>query len=310
MSVTVTSTTDSDKAVTEAQAGLAKESVNDNKSEKGAKASDETPDESETSESEELDESESEESEADPEDEKPEEPKKKKNGFKNRIDKLNKRLTDREREMEYWKAEALKAKTPNQETKPDAAKETPKAAGRPNADDYDSHADYVEAVADWKADAKFAERDQKVAQEKSNADFAETLKNHDARVQSFKESHADYDEVLNESEFMFSPLIQKLILQSDIGPALIYEILTDDELASKISKLSPEFQAREVARLEHRLERNSSEESQETENKTEKSKAPPPIRSLKSNSASASKDPDKMNFQEYKKWHAEKFGRR
>src|ERR1035437_9187943 len=66
---------------------------------------------------------------------------KKKGGFQKRIDKLNKRFADKERETEFWKAEATKAKAP--EVKQVEAKKEAAAVGKPDADKFKTHEEFI-----------------------------------------------------------------------------------------------------------------------------------------------------------------------
>lgn len=161
---------------------------------------------------------------------------KKKSGFKRRIDKLNARVAERERELDYWKAEALKQK---QSTEP--AQEQVKsvqATGKPNPENFDSHADYVEALTDWKVDQKYSAQKQDEEKSKFQNEQQKAVQAYSERAKSFSEKVADYDDVLSSvDDIMVPSAIQNLIVQSANGPELAYEMAKDRENLARICKL-------------------------------------------------------------------------
>lgn len=298
MSVTITSTTDSDEAVT-AALGETKSKA-ETKSAPEVKSSDETADESETLETDEIDEKESEsESEADESESKDEDAQpKKKNGFKKRIDKLTKGKADAERETEYWKQQALKGQS---ETKPQAdVKPEPSTAKEPIADDYETYGDYLKAVVRFEADERETTKERASQSAKQQVEFKSKLDSHLARVSEFKKSHSDWDELVEDAEGIVpSMAMQEIILESENGPDLLYELLNDKSEFERISKLGTIAAAREIGKIEARL---SSSEPSEDKPEPKTTKAPAPISSLKSKAPAPTKDPEKMDYQEFKRF--------
>ena len=87
-----------------------------------------------------------------------------------------------------------------------------------------------------------------------------------------------------------TPAIYEAVLDSDIGPALVYHLAKDLELYEKISKMPPLSAAREIGKLEAKLMKD---------NKPNVSKAPPPINPVTKQSGTVKKDPNSLSYKEY-----------
>ena len=272
MSIVVTSNTEEPKVEASKDAGLENKSADkkaDNGDEvedtKSASASaDETAEESDALDKEDQD-GEVDESKLE------DRPKKSKNGFKRRIDKLNSKLSLKDQEIDYWRQEALRTKSKPEEK---AVESKPKTDGRPKGDDFDTHTEFVEALTDWRIE----QRDTKKANESRDSQLKsehETLtKSHTDKVNEFKKDHDDFEEVMEEvADFAVSATIEHVILSSDVGPAIMYELAKDKKELERINKLSPLFAARELGKIEARVQR-SSDSDEKLEIKTTKTPAP------------------------------------
>lgn len=304
MPVNIESTTDTPEAVTAALGSLAKtETVED--SAPAVKAG-ETPEASEALENEELEAKTSEEEDesteqSEDESESKDKPKKK-GGFKKRIDKLTSKLSAKEQEIEYWKSEALKQK--KTETQPAMQKTvTTDLSAKPNKDDFEKHEEYVEALAGWKAEQMFKEKEvkQKAAQMQSEAQ--QKHNQHMTRVQEFVKNHEDWDEVMEDAnDIPLSNEVLKALSESDDSAALMYELAKNKEELKRISALPTYAAIREIGKFEAKFITTDSS-AQEPKKVT---KAPPPVKTVSSKGVAAAKNPDDMGFQEYKKWREQR----
>jgi len=232
---------------------------------------------------------------------------KKKGGFKRRIDKLNARVSEREKELDYWKSQALK----NQERNaPEETKQvTQSTSGKPSPDDFDSHADYVESLTDWKV-TQFYET-QKANEQKSNmhTEQQKAFKSHVDRVNSFAEKNPDFHELIDDvNDVPMSATIQDIIISSDNGPALMYELAKNKDAFTAICKMSPLAAARAIGALDARLSSSSSEQSL-----TKKiTSAPKPLSSVASGKSVVSKSIDDPNLsqREYERLRGEQMRNR
>lgn len=199
---------------------------------------------------------------------------KKKGGFQRRIDKLTAKYADKEREAEYWRQEALKGARPNAEA-PKPGAQDKNDPGKPKADDFGTHAEFVEALTDWKTDQKLKERDSKAEKSRIESDQQRIAREYLERSTKFSEKTPDFQDVIEEvDDVPLSPAVRDLFLTSENGPQLAYELAKSRDEFVRVNKLPALAAAREIGKLEARLSRPSSEA---TPKETKTTKAPNPI---------------------------------
>jgi len=199
-----------------------------------------------------------------------------------RIDELTRKVRENEREAAYWRQRAEAAAQP---------KETEKAAEKPTPDKFADYGEYVEALADWKADqkidAKLSERDKQAA-EKQQAEKRSSTWNE--RAEAFRKETPRYDDVMSNSDVPIANHVGELLLESEYGPHLALHLAEHPEVADKLNALSPTAAAREIGRLEASFERsaipdpNTDADSQTSEPapvvKPKTTNAPPPAKPI------------------------------
>ena len=92
-------------------------------------------------------------------------------------------------------------------------------------------------------------------------------------MQAAKASLPDFDEIVASSDVVVNDDVRDAILESDVGPQVLYHLAENDELAKKIAGMSPKAALREIGKLEERLSVKPTAK-QET---VVKSRAPAPI---------------------------------
>lgn len=289
---------DSEVSKTETEKANASETLENDK-EAFKKAEDVEKEEGDESD---QDESTDDESDQDESEEKDEQKPKKKSGFKKRIERFQKRLSEKEQELAHWKSEALKNNAESKKQGPSKTEQSTDLSKKPKADDFDTHEEYVEALTDWKLEQKEVERERLAKEKSAKDDYQKQVESFQSKVKDFEKDHDDFQDVMSEvDDIPLSFSLQDAILTSDIGPAIMYELAKNREELERISALGPVQAAREIGKIEARL---SSIQKQETAQKTKtKTKAPPPISPLSgSNSGSLQKRPDEMSGDEYLKW--------
>ena len=301
--IKVESTTDSQAEI---DAALGKQVVEETKSvpSKNEDESEQSQDESDTSKQDDESESESEddeskeESESDDEDKKP----RKKNGFKKRVDRLNRKLSEKDAEIERLRRQ-YESGAPKKDEAP--AKEETKSNAKPRPQEFDTHEEYVEALTDYKIAQKEEQYERQSKEAESKRESEKQFQTFQSKVNDFKKEASDFDDVVYEvDDIPLTPLIQKAILTSDIGPQLMYELAKDRERLEKIISLDQFTALKEIGKIEDRIEQRLSSKKQSKQTTT---KAPPPITPLNSKtSAKVSKNPDEMSFDEYKAYRAGK----
>jgi hypothetical protein len=239
-------------------------SESDTEEAEAREAKDDTSDESESGENEGK--------EDDAEKDKP----KKKGGFQRRIDKLNAKKAEVERERDYWRNAALKGAGESNADKVEKV-ETKKAdeTGKPRADDFDNHSDYLEALTDWKVEQREKAREAKHTQDQLKTEHQRMMDSHFDREKSFAAKTPDYNETIAEmADIPVSAAVTEAVVTSENGPALLYELAKNPDELERINKLHPIAAARELGKLESRLAQASGERKPETKKTTS---APKPL---------------------------------
>lgn len=170
------------------------------------------------------------------------------------------------------------------------ASETVVENEEPKEEQFESHADYVRALARW----TYAEEKAKDQQKSKEAQFVDEYKSrvdaHMARVAEFRKSTPEFAEVVNDfieehGNIAFSPGVEESIVDSDIGPQIILELAKRPDELDRINRLSVVAASREIGKIEERIKARKSV-TPETKTTT---KAPPPPNPLSGKPDSGSK---------------------
>lgn len=149
-------------------------------------------------------------------------------------------------------------------------------AGKPHPDDFATHVDYVEALTDWKTDQKLNERDQKSQKQALEIEQAKAIEAHHSRVKAFSEKTKDFQDVLEGvDDLPVSPTVEGMLLSSENGPEIMYELAKNRAEFERINKLAPFAAVRALTLIEAKLAPQSSDEKKPEQKKT--TKAPKPI---------------------------------
>lgn len=205
-----------------------------------------------------------------------------KRSARERINELTRRAHEAEREAQHWREVA--------ERKP------AESSDKPSPDKFGSYDEYVEALADWRADQRVAESFKRRDAERSQAAEARAA---EAKAQAwherqsnFREATPDYDAVVGKSSVQVAPHVVDTLLDSDSGPELAYHLAKHPETVRRINALSPLAAAREIGRIEASLSTPAAPREKPA------SKAPAPITPARS-SAPASVNLATANMDQY-----------
>lgn len=218
-----------------------------------------------------------------------------KNGVQKRISELTRKRKEAEAEAEYWRKRAEESNKRESVTT-----EEPEPPELPDPELKFSHPEkYQEAMKQYKADVKafsqqmWAYQSQqgqaqasKVQQEVESAKVDAVWK---AQVESAKEEFKDFDSVALNPNLPVSEAMAEVIRESDIGAALLYELGKKPDVALNIANMSPVKAARELGKLEARLQVAPKKES----------KAPAPVKTVSGKGESAGLPDDQMDIDEW-----------
>ncbi len=170
---------------------------------------------------------------------------------------------------------------------------------------------------------------QSTEQERQQADWNRVVTAHLGRLEEFRKAHPDYDDIANravEAEVPITPVMQVHVVNSDMGPAILYYLAQHPEEARRIATLPSGACWAALGRIEARIEaqnqQNSAANGQPASNNGQpaarpatsgqpalKKPVPAPIKPVGGNQTVGHKDPSEMTFQEWKE-HRRAQGRR
>lgn len=188
---------------------------------------------------------------------------------------------ERERQRASELEERLKSLEGNQSVKKEEV-----ANERPRPEQFTDAFEYAEALADWSAEQALVRRDQEEQQRKFQEQRDNVLKAWNDRLEQTKQELPDYDDMVASSDVVVSDQVRDAIIESDVGPKILYHLAENPEIAQKLQGMSTISALREVGKLEARLEKQEKAAQAETvqEKRSEPvaraSKAPAPIRPI------------------------------
>ena len=138
--------------------------------------------------------------------------------------------------------------------------------------------EYAKALAEFSTEKALAERDRQVAVAREQEAQQKIIQSWAQKVQEAKADLPDFDDLVAASDVVVNNAVRDAILESDVGPKILYHLAENNDLAKKIASLSPNAALREIGKLEAKFEVNP-----ETKQTTPvvRSKAPTPIQPIR-----------------------------
>jgi hypothetical protein len=175
-----------------------------------------------------------------------------------------------EAQREREAREALEARLAELEKK-SQPQQAAVADEEPQPSQFNDAFEYAKALAEYTADKRIAEMKQEEAKAKADAERQKVIETWAHKVEKAKADLPDFDDIVASSDVVVNDDIRDAILESDVGPQILYHLAENDEIAKKIAGLSPKQALREIGKLEARFEKT------EQAPPVVKSKAPAPI---------------------------------
>jgi hypothetical protein len=235
-------------------------------------------------------------------------PKKSKSGLEKRFSTLTS-----ERDEARRKAAELEERLKQLEANSNVQRETQEVSfvgqefqtAKPDVNSFDSYAEYVEALADWKIEKREWDREQKQVVAEAQEKQKEVLGSWEAREKATKERVEGYDQLVDQdfvqafTKTVASKEAMMFLLESDNGPDLLFNLAEDDAKLAGFKSMSPVKQVAYLAKMESQFEQVDEKET------TKVSKAPPPSKSLPKGKTTAIKSIDPtgpLSFSDYQEW--------
>ena len=202
-------------------------------------------------------------------------------------DKLNKRfekVSKRAQEAEAKAAELenrlreLESKVNPQEAQ---QQDTALNDGKPKVENFTDFDEYTEALVKWSADNAIKQKESQDAQRKLQDSW-------NAKLEKAREEYDDWDEVVPASKVIVRDEIRDSILESEVGPQILYALASDEDYAQAIAAMPVIKALKELGKLEAKFEAQTEKNAPKvTQAQTSRSKAPSPISPLTGGKAGA-----------------------
>ena len=201
---------------------------------------------------------------------------------KDKLEKRFSKVTKRAQEAEA-KAQQLEARLRELEAKanPQQVAQPANVDEKPRADQFNDAFEYAEALAEWSAEKALKDRDTAELQRKAEEERSKVVESWNDKVKQAKKSINDFDDIVSSSTVVVSDAIRDAILESDVGPQILYALASDDDYANSVSKMSAIKALKEIGRLEAKFEAQKEEKPKKEAKTVATSKAPAPISPLK-----------------------------
>jgi hypothetical protein len=217
--------------------------------------------------------------------------------------KLEKRFSEltKQRKEAEAKVKELEDKLAARESFKDP-QQAPESNRKPSPDDFKDAFEYAESLAQWSAEQALAKRDQEIKQKEVEAKRETVIQTWQQKLEATKAELPDYEVMVSSSSMSVNDTVRDAIIESEVGPRILYELASNDELAEKLSKLSTAGALKLLGKLEAQFEKTDEPAKAEKKTVAAKSKAPEPIRPLRSTGgvADVGTDGSDMSYQQWK----------
>ena len=213
------------------------------------------------------------------------EPKPVEEGEKKPNPKLEKRFSEltKQREMARQEADRERQRAADLEARLEALERGSKPVKQdetnkePQPSDFTDAFEYAKALAEYSTAKALENRDKQEAERKANEERQKVMTSWQTKLEAAKSELPDYEDMIASSDVVVSDQVRDAILESDVGPKILYHLAENPEVATKISGLSLTSALREIGKLEARFEKTA--EAPKTTVK--KSNAPAPINPIR-----------------------------
>ena len=149
---------------------------------------------------------------------------------------------------------------------------------KPQASQFNDAFEYAEALAEWSAEKALEQRDIQEQQRKVDEQRNEVIKSWSAKLEAAKADIPDFDDMVASSNVQVRDEVRDAILESDVGPQILYHLASDDDYANKLAAMPTNKALKELGKLEVQFERK--EAPIEKSEPVARSKAPAPIKPI------------------------------
>ena len=206
--------------------------------------------------------------------------------------KLEKRFSELTKQREQAKQEAAKEREARENLevrlREYEQKATPIVAEplgqEPQPSQFQDAFEYAKALSEWNVEKVLAERDRAEADRRANEERNKVISAWTQKVEAAKAKMPDFEEMVASADVAVNDAIRDAIVESDVGPEVLYHLAQDTEYARKLAAMPVAKALKEIGKLEARFE---AKDEPEAKSVARQSNAPSPIRALKASSSAA-----------------------
>jgi uncharacterized protein YciW len=205
--------------------------------------------------------------------------------FEKRFSKLTKELEQAKQESakERETRENLEARLREYEQKATPIVVEP-FGQEPQPSQFQDAFEYAKALSEWNVEKVLAERDRAEADRRANEERNKVISAWTQKVEAAKAKMPDFEEMVASADVAVNDAIRDAIVESDVGPEVLYHLAQDTEYARKLAAMPVAKALKEIGKLEARFEAKDEPEAKPV---ARQSNAPSPIRPLKASSSAA-----------------------
>ena len=225
-------------------------------------------------------------------------PKKKMGGFQKRIEKLSRKLQEKDQELEFLRRYAVPQgpRAQAQPALPTTVQSQP--AAEPTRDQFESTEEYVQALVKHQTATAIAE----YQRNQDRAAIQQTERQLDQRfrqqLQQAPVKYQDWDDVMEDTTAPSTPVMDQVIKRSEFAVDMMYLLAKNEAEATRIAQLSdPMAQTMAMGALEDQFRKAS--KTTEQKPTPQASSAPPPIVPVSTSTQHVSKPVSEMDGDEY-----------
>lgn len=221
-----------------------------------------------------------------------------------RFDKLTKAKAEAEAQAaeERAKREDLEKRLAAIESQKVPAQADTQGDREPQPEDFKDAFDYAKALSKWSAEQALARREQEVKQKEAEAQQQKVIQTWQQKLEATIAELPDYEDMVASSTLKVNDTVRDAILESDVGPRILYELASNDDLADRMGSMTTAGALKLIGKLEAQFEKTGEPAKAEKKSVAAKSNAPEPIRPLRSTGgvADVAIDPEGMTYQQFR----------
>lgn len=206
-----------------------------------------------------------------------------------RFSELTKQREDarKEAQREREAREALEARLKALE-QPSQPTQSGQSDEKPQPHQFSDAFEYAEALAEYTAEQALKNRDKQEAERKAELERQQVIDAWAKKVEAAKAELPDFDDMVQSSDVVITNEVRDAIIESDVGPQILYHLAENPEIAEKLASKSVVSALREIGKLEAKFEKEAEKPTEEPSKPVaKKSNAPEPIKPLRASSSVA-----------------------